>query len=287
MMLLRKFDCLRRAPRDVSTPSLSGSVVSIVTLVLMLAFVYAQIGVWMTPSYRRTTSVSRAGSDDSIMMYMNITFLYAPCSKIKLTVLDSFIKKNMDLTGHLHKEPEGDGCKIHADFWVKKNKGEFFFSSVDDMSLKMDHSIQEFRIGDIHPLIPGLHEHIDTSYNTMNGLVLRKIGNSSHDYNLKLLMTGFDVDGNGTFVFPYQYTFSYKPHLYKPEGKRLPKFHFIRFRYNWSPLLITYRTHYSTLYNMMFNIVSQCGGLFTAAGILHRAGISGTHFIKAQMNKKL
>jgi len=271
----------------MSTPSVSGSVVSMVTLVLMLAFAYAQIGVWMTPSYKRTTSVRRMASDDSIMMYMNITFLYAQCSKIKLTVLDSFIKKDLDLTGHLMKEAEGEGCKIHADFWVKKNKGEFYFSSVDDMSLKMDHSIQEFRIGDIHETLPGLHEHIDSSYNTMNGLVLRKIGNSSHDYNLKLLMTGFDMDGNGSYVLPYQYTFSYKPHTAKPVGKRIPKFHFIRFRYNWSPLFITYRKHYSTFYNMLFNIVSQCGGLFTAAGILHRAAISGTTFIKTQLNKKL
>ena len=41
------------------------------------------------------------------------------------------------------------------------------------------------------------------------------------------------------------------------------------------------------MYDVVTNSIAYCGGLFTTVGVLHRAFIGGSAFIKDNMYKKL
>ena len=60
---------------------------------------------------------------------------------------DAFVSHTRDHTGHIFKNPHGEGCKVDVDFWLKKNNGEFQFSSTDDKT-DMSHIIETMKFGD-------------------------------------------------------------------------------------------------------------------------------------------
>jgi len=255
--------------------------------------------------------VSREEENSYILCKASVIFLNAPCPKLQFLIHDAFVSHTRDHTGHIFKNPHGEGCKVDVDFWLKKNNGEFQFSSTDDKT-DLSPILETMKFGDDNTF-PGT----SAAFDELKGVKLRNIGSTTHDYILKLLKThvtdGKDGSSSGTDM--YQYTFSHREHFERkkkeqpkpatppavtkdgkpvpppaaeaPKAPEKPKTHFIRFKYNWSPLSIDYKVKYHTLYQVLTNSMAYCGGIFTTASVLYRAYIGGAAIVKDTISKKL
>jgi len=274
---------MRRVPRTVSKSSLTGSVLSVLTCIAIVVIIYTQISMWVSPVYKRRTVVHRDNEDDHVHINMNITFLNAHCDDISFKIHDSFSKMTNDLTNHVVRRSIGSGCAMFVNYELKRITGEFSFISKDNRT-DLSHAIEDVIIGDTH-------RYANTrAFHALKGVKLRDIGSSTHDYVLKLLETTFIDDKDGDDVSPYQYTFSYRPHIiHNKKDGTIPSIaqHYIRFRYAWSPLLVEYIAQYNTLYDVITNSIAYSGGLYTTVEVLHRAFLGGSAFIKDNMYKKL
>ncbi|KAK3862931.1 hypothetical protein Pcinc_031253 [Petrolisthes cinctipes] len=264
---VRRFDIYRKVPKDLTQPTLTGALISVVCVVFMLLLFTSELLHFLSGEVVSELYVDNPGvSTERIPVYIKITLPRLKCDYIGLDIQDDLGRHEVGFVENTVKNPIGEeGCLFEANFLVNKVPGNFHVSthSADKQPENIDfgHIIHEVRFGSKidNPAVPG----------TFNPLYGRsKIdGNSleSHDYVMKVVPTIYE-ESNGKELLSYQYTFAYRSYVSFGHGGRVVPA--LWFRYDLTPITVKYHHKRPPFYSFITTVCAIVGGTFTVAGIV-------------------
>ncbi|KAK4311187.1 hypothetical protein Pmani_017306 [Petrolisthes manimaculis] len=264
---VKRFDIYRKVPKDLTQPTLTGALISVVCVVFMLLLFTSELLHFLSGEVVSDLYVDNPGvSTERIPVYIKITLPRLKCDYVGLDIQDDLGRHEVGFVENTVKNPIGEeGCVFEANFLVNKVPGNFHVSthSADKQPENIDfaHIIHEVRFGSKidNPAVPG----------TFNPLYGRsKIdGNSleSHDYVMKVVPTIYE-ETNGKELLSYQYTFAYRSYVSFGHGGRVVPA--LWFRYDLTPITVKYHHKRPPFYSFITTVCAIVGGTFTVAGIV-------------------
>ncbi|XP_013383276.1 endoplasmic reticulum-Golgi intermediate compartment protein 1-like [Lingula anatina] len=282
---IRRFDIYRKIPKDLTQPTQTGAVISILsTLFISYLFLSELL------DYISVDIVSEMFVDDPttdrIPVKIDLSIPHLPCQFIGLDIQDDLGRHEVGFVEDTDKTPinEMRGCRFKASFNINKVPGNFHISThasqVQPDSPNMNHIIHSLVFGDTK----GKHSHLPGSFNPLKDVEKQDANPlSSHDYFLKIVPSIFETVG-GKISYPYQYTYAYRDYLQYGHGHRvLPA---IWFRIDLSPITVKYTEKRKPFYSFLTMICAILGGTFTVAGIIDSLIFTAAEiFKKAELGK--
>uniref|UniRef100_A0A8C7GA00 Endoplasmic reticulum-Golgi intermediate compartment protein n=1 Tax=Oncorhynchus kisutch TaxID=8019 RepID=A0A8C7GA00_ONCKI len=241
-------DIYRKVPKDLTQPTYTGAVVSIICCVFMLFLFLSEL-----KGFIATEIVNELYVDDpdknsggKIDVSLNISLPNLHCDLVGLDIQDEMGRHEVGHIDNSMKVPlnHGHGCRF---------EGEFTINKTSDPPLH-------------RPLTPHYVQNVQGAFNALGGAD-RLVSNplASHDYILKIVPTVYE-DLSGKQRFSYQYTVANKEYVaYSHTGRIIPA---IWYRYDLSPITVKYTEKRQPLYRFITTICAIIGGTFTVAGII-------------------
>ncbi|VBB27258.1 unnamed protein product [Acanthocheilonema viteae] len=279
-----RLDIYRKIPRDLTQPTTTGAVISVVCVSFILFMVMNDLLSFLTLEVRSELFVDDPGREGRIEVKLNISLPYLSCSYIGIDIQDDNGRHEVGFVRNTEKIPIGtSGCRFEGKFEISKVPGNFHISThaadTQPETYDMRHTIHSVVFGDDITT-----SQILGSFNPLkNREALQTDGSFTHDYVLKIVPSVYE-DINGNKKYNYQYTYAHKEYVtYHYSGKLMPA---LWFRYELQPITIKYTERRQPFYTFITSICAVVGGTFTVAGIIDATLFSLTElYRKHQMGK--
>lgn len=262
---IRRLDIYRHVPKEHTRPTVTGAIVSIVSVLFVVFLIMSELSSFFYTDIRSEIFVDLPSKEKQISVKINASFPKMGCEFIGLDIQDEMGRNEVGFHENTQKTPlrNGDGCRFEGHFHVNRVPGNFHLSTHNsgrqpDIA-EMAHEIHSLQFGeDIASSIEAFDSLKDHDMLNVNGL-------SSHDYIIKIVPTKFKrLDGQvqGTF----QYTFAHRDYMvFGRENRPVPV---VWFKYDFNPITIQYVEHRKPLYHFVTMFCAIIGGTFTVAGII-------------------
>lgn len=321
MNRLRSFDVYRQVPKNMQEHTITGSVVSIVSILLIAYLFFSELSEFLTVEVTSDMFVDHTedtGNDHAeIHINMNITVPAIPCAIVSVDAQDVMGTHVMDVKGQLHKtrvdadgnvilvngepssktetpeEQKGEGCRIHGYIVVKRVPGNFHVSAhaytdlvhifYPNGNMNCSHIVHDLWFGEeTHKLHT---KETDAQTNPLAGV-------SKIDLS----------DGTGESR-SYEYYIKIVPTNYHHiHGEQTESFQFVAssneivgryrlpaiyFRYDMSPITVEFRESQMALSHFLVQVCAIVGGVFTVLGLINSLLDTSIKSVltKAQLNK--
>jgi hypothetical protein len=275
---VKRFDVYRKVPKDLTQPTLTGAIISIVCALAITILIVSELNLWLSNELVSQVYVDNPGKDERIPVSITVELPKLKCEYVGLDIQDDQGRHEVGFVDNTRKTPMGDdasGCMFHARFQINKVPGNFHVSThsvghrAHNFSPDFTHKIREVRFGDriLSADVPGSFNPLEgKEKDTEEGYEL-----FGHDYIMKIVPTIFE-SRSGEKTISYQYTYAY----------RLRAGAALWFHYDLSPLTVQYKEKGEPLFSFLTAICAVVGGVFTVAGI-----IDGLIFSATQLYQKL
>uniref|UniRef100_A0A0R3QV60 Endoplasmic reticulum-Golgi intermediate compartment protein 1 n=1 Tax=Brugia timori TaxID=42155 RepID=A0A0R3QV60_9BILA len=289
---IKRFDIYRKVPRDLTQPTTTGAIISVVCISFILFMVINDLLNFLTLEVRSELFVDDPGREGRIEVQLNISLPYLSCYYIGIDIQDDNGRHEVGFVRNTEKIPIGtSGCRFEGKFDISKVPGNFHISThaadTQPETYDMRHTIHSVVFGDDVSTSQNLG-----SFNPLkNREALESDGSFTHDYVLKIVPSVYE-DITGNKKYSYQYTYAHKEYVtYHYSGKVMPA---LWFRYELQPITIKYTERRQPFYTFItsieyeykFQICAVVGGTFTVAGIIDASLFSLTElYRKHQMGK--
>uniref|UniRef100_A0A915Q235 Endoplasmic reticulum-Golgi intermediate compartment protein 1 n=1 Tax=Setaria digitata TaxID=48799 RepID=A0A915Q235_9BILA len=277
-----KFDIYRKIPRDLTEPTTTGAVISVVCISFILF-----MNIFKTICYSRSELfVDDPGREGRIPVQLNITLPYLPCLYIGIDIQDDNGRHEVGFIHNTEKIQIGDnGCRLEGKFEISKVPGNFHISThaadTQPETYDMRHIVHSVVFGDD---ITDVSQILGSFNPLQNREAVQTDGSFTHDYVLKIVPSVYE-NINGNKKYSYQYTYAHKEYVtYHYSGKLIPA---LWFRYELQPITIKYTERRQPLYAFITSICAVVGGTFTVAGIIDSSLFSLTELYRKHQLGKL
>jgi len=280
---IKRMDIYRKVPKDLTQPTVTGAVVSIVSSVFIFFMLATELVYFVSPDVKSELLVANNDPTEKIPVRINVSIPRMKCEFLGIDIQDDQGRHEVGLVENTVKTPLGidqEGCLFEARFEIKKLPGNFHLSthSVDVQPTEYDfgHIIHEVSFGSKIKKISGKLQ--ESSFNPLQGNE-RTDGNAleSHEYVMRIVPTTYE-DIGGTKLVAYQYTYAYRSHISFGHGGRvIPA---LWFRYDLNPITVRYHEDRPPLYHFLTTVCAIVGGTFTVAGIIDSCIFSATEIFK-------
>lgn len=322
LAMLRRVDVYRRVPKDFTQTTLSGGIVSVVTILTMVALFLIELNSYLTVEIVNEMFVDSTMGDDHVFdVLFSVTAHDIPCAILSVDVQDNMGRHDVGVEKLLRKRrysadgaqldmheevdpgsataqqqvaadyaaQRGEHCNVHGHLRLNKVPGNFHIST---------HFAQRFvkLTGDdinfahtIEHLNFGanLNDDFDIpgAFTPLNNFdVLSDVG-TDHEYHFQIVPTVYDrLDGSSTSS--YQFTYAYKAHpvnKHHVHGSHPPA---VWFRYELSPITIRYREQSKSFGSFLVGVSAIIGGVFTVSTLVTAAFHSAHELVrKSEMGK--
>ncbi|MCL4125249.1 UNVERIFIED_CONTAM: hypothetical protein GTU68_009411 [Idotea baltica] len=263
----RRLDIYRKIPKDLTQPTATGAVISIMCMAFMFLLFSSELLHFMSGEVVSELYVDNPGkSTEKIPVFIKITLPKLKCEYIGLDIQDEMGRHEVGFVENTVKTPVGEtGCVFEANFYINKVPGNFHVSthsaSEQPKEIDFSHIIQEVRFGENmdNKKLPGSFNSLKDSKNLENN------GLESHDYIMKIVPTVYE-DLGGRQALSYQYTYATRSYVSFGHGGRvIPA---VWFRYDLTPITVKYHEKRPPIYSFLTTICAIIGGTFTVAGII-------------------
>lgn len=286
---IKRFDLYAQIPVDLTNPTATGSVISIVAAVIMVYLFISEcisVAQWET----KVDMIVERDDGDKLHMNINMTFPKFPCFVFSLDVVDAMGRHEVGLSstlvqtrlasdgsslGEYRHQPSdaelqamrNEGCHVAGFVAVNKVPGNFHISAHSSMHLvqhylhnemNLQHVIHSLWIGD-HYLtpkqFPGLLHPLDGTTH------LTEPSTTIYEYFLDIIPTTYTKgrsSARGYQIVAHRQS--------NPSGQSMPA---IFFRYSLSPMQVVYDTQRKSFSHFLVYLCAIVGGVFTVAGIVN------------------
>jgi len=296
---LRKFDIYRKVPKDLTEPTVTGAIVSIVCVISIAFLLISEFASFISTDLESELYVenpnpsmvgsgySSSDSDDKIPVFLNISLPRLPCAYVGLDIQDDMGRHEV---GHIEDTVKvelngGAGCRFEGRFSINRVPGNFHVSThsaqKQPKDIDMAHYIHSLTFGDdVSGLgLPG------GGFNSLAGKdKITANGLESHEYHMKIVPTKYE-DLSGRVTTSFQYTVAYKNFVaFSHTGKITSA---VWFKYDLNPITVKYTKRRKPLYSFLTMVAAIVGGVFTVAGIVDSLIFSASNILKKMELGKL
>jgi len=260
---IRRFDIYRKVPKDLTQPTLTGALISIIGVLFIIFLMTTEF-----LSFLQTEIVSEIFVDDAsagkIPVNINVTFQNLECDVLGLDIQDQNGRHEVGYHENTKKIALKDnlGCRFEGTFHINRVPGNFHLSmhSAKRMPDKpdMSHFIHSISFGN-KTIGNGAFEALSQINKTESNAL------STHDYILKVVPTAIHRL-NGTVQNTFQYSYAHKEYMSYGHGRQIMPA--IWFRYDLSAITIKYTEKRQPFYHFITTFCAIVGGTFTVTGII-------------------
>ncbi|VDK28236.1 unnamed protein product [Gongylonema pulchrum] len=183
-----RLDIYRKVPRDLTQPTTTGAIISIVCVSFIFFMVISDLVSFLTLEIRSELFVDDPGREGRIKVHLNVSLPYLSCNYIGVDIQDDNGRHEVGFVQNTEKVPiAASGCRFEANFEVSKVPGNFHLSTHaaerQPQKYDMRHKIHSVAFGD--DILKGT-QHLG-SFNPLKGREdLHTDGTFTHDYVLKV-----------------------------------------------------------------------------------------------------
>lgn len=280
MFDVKRFDVYRKLPKDLTQPTTTGAVISIISTCFILFLLISEALAFAQEELISELYVDDPTLGEKIPVRIKIDLPNMECKFLGIDIQDNQGRHEVGYMENTVRENinEKKGCSFGGQFNVNKVPGNFHISthsvSTKPTNYDFNHQIKELYFGD--PLsgvrLPGVQTNLA-------GTKRIKAPTASHDYTLKIVPTVYQDKARNT-KFGYQYTALYKEFT---NARGSPA---IWFRYEISPITVKYTQRRKPIYHFVTTVLAIIGGTFTVAGMLDSMIYSAHQMVqKAEIGK--
>ncbi|CAN8024048.1 unnamed protein product, partial [Ixodes persulcatus] len=124
-----RFDIYRKIPKDLTQPTVTGAVISILSCFFISILFLSEFISYMSPELASELFVDNPSSADKIPVSINITLLKLDCSAVGLDIQDDMGRHEVGFVENTEKTPVGAGCRFEGKFYIHKVPGNFHMST--------------------------------------------------------------------------------------------------------------------------------------------------------------
>lgn len=284
---IRRFDIYRKVPKDLTQPTQTGAIISILSAVVMVFLFFSEFYSFITVEIVSELFVDNAAgsSPNKVRTSLNLTLPRLKCEYVGLDIQDEMGRHEVGFQENTQKWEinGGEGCKFEGKFDINKVPGNFHVSThgagQQPDNVDMSHVVNGLRFGDEIHL-----ENIDAAFMSLEDMSKEEANSaSSHDYVLRVVPTIYEKL-DGTKLYSFQYTWAHKDYISYGHGGRVMAA--IWFRYDLSPITVKYIERRKPFYHFITTVFAIVGGTFTVAGIIDSLVFTASElFKKFQLGK--
>jgi hypothetical protein len=303
---LKKLDVYRKLPQDLTEPTISGAVVSIVACSFMLLLFLSELNAYLTVSTTTEMFVDINRGGEKLVINIDVLFPRYPCAVISLDAQDimgshvvnvegSMVKTRINSAGQTLSQEDllrsngqmdvaqarqqfqdQEGCRLTGNIRVNKVPGNFHISS---------HAYHD----KIHMLIGQELGKLDFSHEVMHlsfgeDQDIQTIKNVFHEGVLSPLDGVRKMrPGNVNDAITYEYYIKVVPTTYKTLKQQEFYVHqftansneyraegtpAVYFRYDLSPVTVKFSQSQESFFHFIVQVCAIVGGVFTVAGLI-------------------
>ncbi|XP_067944386.1 endoplasmic reticulum-Golgi intermediate compartment protein 1-like isoform X2 [Watersipora subatra] len=224
-------------------------------------------------------------SDDAqerITVRISIVVHSMNCQYLGVDIQDDMGRHEVGHVQDVVKTPVSDGCRFKAKFSINKVPGNFHIATHSSKEKpshgNMKHTVEYLSFGDQLP--QAVEDEVPGSFNALKERTSEERSDEmlTHDYFLKIVPSKLEFLSGKAYT-PYQYTYAYRNY----RGLHAPA---IWFRFDLSPITVSYVEKRKPFYHFLTMFCAIIGGTFTVASIIDSM-IFTTHsyFKKAEIGK--
>ena len=302
---LKKFDVYRKLPQDLTEPTISGAMVSIVACSFMLLLFLSELNTYLTVSTSTEMFVDINRGGEKLVINIDVVFPKYPCGVISLDAQDimgshviniegSMKKIRLDRNGKTLSEEDllksgqmdleavktqfanQEGCRLQGYIYVNKVPGNFHISSHayhDKIFALVGHDMGRLDFShEVNHLSFGVNKDIEVIQTIFHEGVLSPLDTvkKMRPENVKEALN-------------YEYYIKVVPTTYKTlkheeyyvhqftansneyKSEGAPA---VYFRYDLSPVTVKFSQVQESFFHFIVQVCAIVGGVFTVAGLL-------------------
>lgn len=303
---LKKFDVYRKLPQDLTEPTISGAMVSIVACSFMLVLFLSELNTYLTVSTSTEMFVDINRGGEKLLINIDVVFSRYPCGVISLDAQDimgshhiniqgSMKKIRLDLNGNILDEEDllnssktmdvqavkeqfnnKEGCRLKGHILVNKVPGNFHISShafQDKIYQIVGHEMGKLDFShEILHLSFGANQDIQFIQSIFHEGVLSPLD------SVKKTRPDSIKD-----ALSYEYYIKVVPTTYKTLKREEYYVHqftansneyksegapAVYFRYDLSPVTVKFAQVQESFFHFIVQVCAIVGGVFTVAGLI-------------------
>lgn len=303
---LRKFDVYRKLPQDLTEPTVSGAMISIIACSFMLLLFLSELNTYMTVSTNTEMFVDINRGGEKLTINVDVVFPRYPCGIISLDAQDIMGSHVVNVEGSMRKirmDPNGrtlseedllghaaamdtesvrkqfndkEGCRLVGNIKVNKVPGNFHISS---------HAFHD----KIHSIVGNEINKLDFSHEILHlsfgeNQDIQAIQAAFHEGVLSPLDSVKKMRSeNVREAISYEYYIKVVPTTYKTLQSQEYYVHqftansneyraegvpAVFFRYDLSPVTVKFSQVQESFFHFIVQVCAIVGGVFTVAGLI-------------------
>ncbi|KAK8761315.1 hypothetical protein V5799_027420 [Amblyomma americanum] len=126
---VRRFDIYGKIPKDLTQPTVTGAVISILSCFFIYILFLSEFFSYMSPELVSELSVDNPSSTEKIPVSINIPLLKLDCSVVGLDIQDDMGRDEAGFFENSEKTRAGFGCRFEGKFFTHKVPGKFHVST--------------------------------------------------------------------------------------------------------------------------------------------------------------
>ena len=303
---LKRFDVYRKLPQDLTEPTISGAIVSIVACSFMMLLFLSELNAYLTVSTSTEMFVDINRGGEKLVINIDVIFPRYPCGIISLDAQDimgshviniegSMKKIRLDYDGRSLEEEDllkgsgpmnieavkkqlddREGCRLKGYIFVNKVPGNFHISShayQDKIYNLVGHDLGKLDFShDIQHLSFGANQDIQIIQTVFHEGVLSPLDSVKKNR-----------PSNVNEALSYEYYIKVVPTTYKTLKNEEYYVHqftansneyraegapAVYFRYDLSPVTVKFSQVQESFFHFIVQVCAIVGGVFTVAGLL-------------------
>ncbi|PAV70537.1 hypothetical protein WR25_08433 [Diploscapter pachys] len=155
---IKRFDIYRKVPKDLTQPTTTGAIISIVCVLFISIMIFNDILGYLHIELKNELYVDDPGREGRIDVRINVTFPFMKCEYLGVDIQDNNGRHEVGFEKQTQKHPLGEsGCRFESEFMINKVPGNFHISThsanQQPQAYDMRHEIHEIHFGDDHSMI--------------------------------------------------------------------------------------------------------------------------------------
>ena len=297
---IKKLDVYRKLPTDLTEPTASGAIISLVATIVMALLFLSEFNTYLSVGTQSEMFVDINRGGDKLIINFDIELPRFPCSGLTVDLMDVMGTHVANIQGTIQKErlgPQGEllpaddssitaqlfkdqlnskeGCRMFGNLFVNKVPGNFHISTHsyhsiittaiggDTKRIDLSHKINHLSFGETEQLELIQKKFDDGVIAPLDGKERMRAAtiNSGVSYEYYLKVVPTTYESlDGTQNYVYQFT----SNTNELQGNAPA----IYFRYDLSPVTVKF-THYAeSFFHFIVQVCAIVGGVFTVAGIV-------------------
>jgi len=207
MKAVRRFDLYRKVPRDLTEPTLSGAVVSALTVIFGVYLFLSELNVFFQRRWESEMFIDESKTEEKLQINLDITMPVMPCELLSFDAQDVMGSHEVDAHGNLFKErltSKGDviareemkGSHYGASSGLTRHFSFSYDNGDVDRIRKMIHSGEGCRVAGFVKVnkVPG-NVHLSTySHSYLFGSLYQETRNMNISHTINHISFGVDTD---------------------------------------------------------------------------------------------